>query len=184
MSDKITNPQPDGEVGASTGEGTLRYWRAREAVRQGELALAAQDRSFAGMQARASAILGWSAAGMVALGAWSTQGHNDAWLFPAAAALFLSASCCVAGLWPRNWYSAGYTFSQLAEGHDTELQSLEAIAMGYETDCTLNRRALRQFARYLRAAWLILLAAGPIALLPSIVTSCQAAAHRLLGWGA
>ena len=50
------------EVGASVTDGDLRYWRSKEAVRQGELRLSEQAAIRTALEARASAITGWASA--------------------------------------------------------------------------------------------------------------------------
>jgi len=59
--------QPPGqiEVGASLADGDLRYWRAKEAVRQGELRLFEQAAIRTALEARATAITGWASASML-----------------------------------------------------------------------------------------------------------------------
>jgi hypothetical protein len=57
------------EVGANIQDGDLRLWRAKEAVRQGELRLAAQAAIRTALEARATAITGWAAASFLALAA-------------------------------------------------------------------------------------------------------------------
>ena len=52
------------EVGAV--EGDLRYWRAKEAVRQGEARLAAQAAIRTALEARATALTGWAAVSLLA----------------------------------------------------------------------------------------------------------------------
>lgn len=71
------------EVGASDADGTLSYWRAKEAIRQGEARLTAQSGVRSMMEARATVITGWAAAGLAvtagALFARRTAGPGFPW---------------------------------------------------------------------------------------------------------
>jgi hypothetical protein len=55
---------PEIEVGAAGSD--LRYWKAKEAVRQGEARLAAQASVRATLEARAAALTGWAAVSLLA----------------------------------------------------------------------------------------------------------------------
>ena len=102
--DSITEDRPAIEVGAIGG--SLRYWLAREGIRQGELRLAAQVASIQAMEARASSLLTWAVTIATALGAAVADSRYQApavcALVPAAAAAF---ECAIA-MWPRAWDSS------------------------------------------------------------------------------
>lgn len=159
------SPEPELiEVGL-TQDG-LRYWRAKEAMRQGELQLATQLAGVAGLQTRATAILGWTVAIALALSAAASAAH---WRLPLAASavpVLLSAVCCVITLWPRDYSEPGWRPSVLMDmSYGTELEILESLAQGYDTGIRANDAALRRRARWLRAAWVLFLAAPLVALL-------------------
>ena len=61
--DTASSPTSDIEVGATDGD--LRYWRAKEAVRQGEARLAAQAAICSAPEARATALTGWAAVSLL-----------------------------------------------------------------------------------------------------------------------
>lgn len=158
------------EVGANSGD--LRYWLAKEGVRQGELRLAGQTASITAMEARASSILAWAVTIGIALAAATLdpryRAAAGASLVPALAA----AVCCVWALWPRRWDAAGYRHSELERfGYGTELEYLEAIAQGIEQSAERNSKRLRRFALALRAAWICL------ALTPAVAAAAVLVVH-------
>ena len=94
------------EVGASEAEGDLRFWRAKEAVRQGEARLDAQAAIRTAMEARATAITGWAATSLiVAAGAgfattdWPARGGAAL----TAIMLFAAAVIGIHPARPREW---------------------------------------------------------------------------------
>src|SRR5262245_54989647 len=72
-SDSAPDPTPLAiEVGAS--DDTLRYWLAKEALRQGEVQMAAQSAALQSLASRATSILGWSVTITGALAAAAVSG--------------------------------------------------------------------------------------------------------------
>lgn len=156
---------PEIEVGAQAED--LRYWLAKEAVRQGEVRLSAQAQNIAAMESRATSILAWSTATMVALGAAASQGHLRPIAMLAGALLLAASIACIGALWPAAWHPPGHDFAALAKMRTqapdkTELEVLELIAVSYEDGIAANDRRAGRFAWWLRAAWILFLAA-PIA---------------------
>lgn len=161
-------PAPDHvEVGASLAEGNLRYWRAKEAVRQGELRLVAQAAVRTALEARATAITGWAAAGLLALSAaaaaaadWSARLGVGV----AASILFGAAAACIHVARPRqDWSMTGYD-PRLIVGHasGTELEILESMADGISPGFQVNNAHIARTGTALRwAGWLLI--ASPIA---------------------
>jgi hypothetical protein len=149
------NPPAAFEVGAIDDAG-LRYWKAVEAMRQGEMALTAQAASLTAMETRAVSIMTWSLTTATAIGlAVVTQKAPVASLVPCAAALGASL-CCMAALWPRRWQSLGYSFAAMqAMDYRSELEVRESINLAYDVARADNNGRLRSFARYLRAAWVL-----------------------------
>lgn len=148
------------EVG-ETGD-TLRFWAAKEAIRHGELHLTAQASSLSAMEGRATSILGWAITGVFALGAVSTNGQYRAAAGFAAGLLFVSAICCVVGLWPRAWAVAGMLPKQVRESNlSTELEILESVGKGYDIAIEQNDFRLKSFGKCLSASW-VLFALSPI----------------------
>ncbi len=105
------------EVGSSRDDGTIRYWLAKEGVRQGELRLAFQGSSLGGLTASAASLLGWIVSISLALAAVIASALAPAsatspanapsllrgLLWPAVAAevaMLFAAICCCAVLWP------------------------------------------------------------------------------------
>lgn len=92
------------EVGASGAD--LRYWKAKDAVRQGEARLAAQSTIRTAMEARATAITGWAAASLLAAAAAGLSTPD--WSARAGAAslaiqLFCAAVTSIHTARPRDW---------------------------------------------------------------------------------
>jgi hypothetical protein len=149
------------EVGAAGGD--LRYWLAKEALRQSEARLAGQATSLQAMETRATSLLTWSVTLSMALTAAAT---DDRFRWPAitgAAFALATAATALAALWPRPWFAGGHRPTSLEKlGHDTELGYLEQMALGNEVAADRNEQRLRAFARLLRLCW-ISFAIAPVA---------------------
>lgn len=121
------------EVGQVASEG-LRYWRAKEALRQAEARLTAQATALATFEARATSVVGWAVAGSTALVAAvvvTTLAPNIR--FAAAVAvvlLFVAAIFAALVLRPTRWWSFGQPAQLLASTYGTELEELEAMVGG------------------------------------------------------
>jgi hypothetical protein len=168
-------PAPDEqpiEFGASRGEGTLRYWLAKEAVSKGELFLGSQISALARLMTSATSILGWSVTISLALtGVIASSlvprvppsGVINRIVWPAAIAeilLILTAVLCVCVLWPGKWRPPGHHPGHLMSApYDTELEVLESMAEGYTEAVEHNATALTRLERSLRIAWLCFVAA-------------------------
>ncbi len=154
------------EVGASDAEGDLRYWKAKEAVRQGEARLTARAAIRTAMEARAAAITGWAAASLVVVTAagfaapgWPSRGAAALTAF----ALLAAAGLCVYTVRPRDWGITGYD-PQVIMGDplSTELEVLESIAGGISPSIQANNRRLNSIGKLLRwAGWLLIAAPFP-----------------------
>ena len=161
-------PRPEGaeaeiEVGATDRD--LRYWLAKEAVRQGEARLTAQNTTRTALDARATALTGWAAVGLLATaGASFTARDDPAFLgaTTAAVVLFVAAATGIYAARPRSWSLIGYSpdlIRGLASTLMTELEVLEAIAGGLNDGITINNRTISQTSRLLRwAGWLLIIA--------------------------
>jgi hypothetical protein len=141
------------EVGATGGD--LRYWLAKEALRQSETRIAGQATSLQAMETRATSLLTWSVTLCMALVAAAVD-ERFRWAAVAGAAFAMAtAAIAIAALWPRVWFAGGHRPSSLDKlGHDTELGYLEQMALGNETAGDRNEGRLRGFARLLRLAWI------------------------------
>lgn len=150
------------EVG-ETGD-TLRFWRAKEAIRHAETHLTAQASSLSAMETRATSILGWATTGVFALGAAAISGQYRAGASVAASALFASAVFVILGLWPRDWGIAGCAPLQVMDSkYDSELEILESIAQGYANTVSLNNKRLTSFSTMLRTSWIFFVASPMLA---------------------
>ncbi len=149
------------EVGASASDGTLRYWKAKEAVRQGELRLGAQGTIRTAQEARATAITGWATATLLALAAAIAAATDWAARIGAATAaslLFIAAALCIHAARPQRWAVPGYDPTAiLDEKLETELEILEATAYGISPVSQENNRRLERMATALRwAGWMLI----------------------------
>jgi hypothetical protein len=166
-----TGPPGAIEVGSASTDGTLRYWLAKEAVRQGELSLGSQISALARLMASATSILGWSVTISLALTAAIASAvappspnaqsvllpllRHALWPAVAAEVLTLTAAvCCVVVLWPHRWHSPGHEPALLlASQYDTELEVLEAMASGYAAAADRNSDRLTRLEKWLHVAW-------------------------------
>ena len=157
----MNDPVPT-DVGAAVSDGKLRLWKAKEAVRQGELRLAAQATARTALEARATALTGWAAAGLLALvGGAAATTDRLAWAAAAIAGtpLFASAAVGVYAGSPRVWSLAGYNPQQIAQDAlPTELEVLESSAKGILPKIDRNEFNLTDISRQLLlAGWLLIL---------------------------
>lgn len=149
------------EVGAIGGD--LRYWIAKEAMRQSEMRLAGQATSLQAMETRATSLSTWSVTLSMAMVA-AVAAERFFWPAVGAAAFALStAGLAIFALWPRRWFAGGHRPSALDKlGHTTELGYLEQLAMGNEVAADRNEERLRDFARIIRLCWMCF-ALAPVA---------------------
>ena len=149
------------EVGADGGD--LRYWRAKEALRQGEIRLGAQVTVRAALEARATALTGWASAAFLAVvgAAFATQDLADRLGAIAAGILLMAAALLgVHAARPRDWSMVGYDPVTLRDSTlETELEELEAMALGISPGIDINNRRINATGRMLRWAGWCLLAA-------------------------
>lgn len=142
----------DIDVGAD-GAG-LRLWLAKEAVRLGEVLLAAQQNNLVAMEARASSIFGWSVPSILGLGAVALHSPFAKAAAASAVCLFGAAIGCAIALWPRPWSHVGYNPKITLDWRlASELEILESIAQGYGDAASENDRRLVRFGTWLRVSW-------------------------------
>lgn len=149
------------EVGASDDE--LRLWTAREAVRHGELILAAQMQNLEAAETRASTFIGWMTAILAAIGASAGSSTSISHIRAAECAAFfgvLAVAFCVRALWPKRWHSAGYLPESILQGSvadeptPSELENLETFASGYDDSIKANYIHLEKMAANMKVAYL------------------------------
>lgn len=153
-------PPPANTIEVGAADDTLRYWLAKEALRQGELQIAAQISALQSLATRATSILGWA---VTVAGALIAAAISGPWKLPAivaAGCMFVSSVCCFVALWPRDWALPGHRPAWLLSApHPTELEVLEGMARGYATGNEQNARRQQRFGKWLRAAWVFFLLA-------------------------
>jgi [ribosomal protein S5]-alanine N-acetyltransferase len=176
------------EVGAALANGTIRYWKATEAVRQGELLLGSQIAALTRLMMSASSVLGWSvtislaiptalASAKVLGSALTPSPHSTTGtdvlnlmgrlLWPGILAesfLLIAAICCFCVLWPSKWHPPGHEPNLVVkESRETELEVLEAMAGGYAAAVDRNAAKLTRLERWLKGAWICFIAAPIVA---------------------
>jgi hypothetical protein len=144
------------EVGATGPD--LRYWLAKEAVRQGEMSLKFQAATFTQTTAQATTMLGWvitaaSAAIGISIGSAQVRWHFAA--LTVATGFMLTAGLCIKVVYPQDFPGEGLDPDQLLTIRlPTELEVLEAIGKGYSTTIGRNKLKLVAARRLLAMAWL------------------------------
>lgn len=170
------------DVGAAAGE--LRLWRAREAMRQGELSLKSQSESRDNLRAAATSLLGWTVTGVGVIAAAALTAAKAEWRVAAMLAVICllgAAALCVVSLFPRRWAKAGYNPEQiLSNGLGSELEITEALAQGVGGDIRTNRAQLIWTSIILRAAW-FLVALAPTLGVTALTARGQTTLATLLG---
>jgi hypothetical protein len=154
------------EVGALGSE--LRFWRAKEALRQGERSLDLEATLLSGTLSQATTMLGWIVTGTTAAAALaiSPSAHPE-WKLPAtlvAFGLIAPAIICIYVVFPRRGVQIeGFDAPQiLLSGHASELEQLEGMAKGLFDAVRATRKRLLISRRLLAIAW-ILFTAIPVA---------------------
>jgi hypothetical protein len=177
------------ELGAVRGE--LRYWRAKEGIRQGEARLEAQSAVRTALEARATALTGWAAVALLAsfsVAFSSTMFAPQAGAFVAGLVLLWAAFEGIHAVRPRDWAMRGYDPSVvISDTLGSELESLESLAGGITEGIQANNRKLDAMGRSLRRTGKLLIAA-PLAGAATysaayervgIISELAAAAHLL-----
>ena len=149
------------EVGAADGD--LRYWLAKEAMRQGEARLNAQNSVRTTLEARATAITGWAAVGFLATVGAGVTAKDLPTLSGAGAAgavLFMAGAVGIFAARPRVWSLVGYEpdpVMALSKTLGTELEVLESISGGLADGIKVNNKRLDRMGSMLRwAGWLLI----------------------------
>jgi hypothetical protein len=145
------------EAGATGPE--LRYWLAKEAVRQGEVLLKFQATTIAAIQKQATTLLGWvvtatTAAVTVAISTDKPEWRSATILI--AAGLTITAVVCIVILLPREIRSEAFEPNQLLGSVlKSELENLESLAEGHSTGISINKAKLIFSKRMLITAWIL-----------------------------
>jgi hypothetical protein len=179
----------DIEVGATDGD--LRYWRAKEAVRQGEARLTAQAAIRTALEARATALTGWAAVSLLAAtgaGFTAKDAAGSAGAGAAGVALLIAAIVGIHAVRPRDWAMVGYDPEVITSDRlGSELELLESIAAGLSPGIQVNNRRLDGMGRMLRwAGWMLIAApwVGTVTywMVPAAI-AWSAAVFRRFPWG-
>lgn len=160
----IIDPAGDIELGATAGD--LRYWLAKEALRQVESQKKSQTDVYASFSNRATSILGWAVTGLSALGAAIVTGNFVFVSLAAAFPLLVAGGLSIYVLWPKKWFDAAWPADWLLQTSLTsELEVLEAMASGGQATMTADSRKLDGSAKAVAVAYACLASAPVVALL-------------------
>lgn len=187
------------EVGAGADE--LDLWKAKEAIRQAELRIAAQTGSLRAAETRATSLIGWAAVLASAAVAFATGGLNTLLGAPPAASVAAATrdltgridaawcltagalaciACALASIWPRRFYLPGHHPNAiLGATASNELVLLRRLAKGHGQAVEANARRLTRAARWLWAAYAALLAGIALA---GLVMTWPRLPGRVAGW--
>jgi hypothetical protein len=152
------------EVGAVGAE--LRYWRANEAVRQGEMLLRLQATTRSSIISQATTMLGWvvtAATASVGIAIGSTREEWRDASIAIAIGLGITAFICVYIVFPRNMSNETFEPYQILDSKlPSELEILESMAEGHSQGIDNNKKRLISLRFALILAWL-LFALSPVA---------------------
>jgi hypothetical protein len=187
--DSVRGDAVEIELGAIGGD--LRYWRAKEGMRQGEERLEAQSAVRTALEARATALTGWAAVALLAAASVAFSGTDVARQIGAAVAGLVLLWAAIEGIHavrPRNWAMRGYDPSVvISDPLESELEALESLAGGITSGIQANHHRLNAMGRSLRRTGKLLISAplaGAAAYLLAyerapIMADLAAAAHQL-----
>jgi hypothetical protein len=145
------------EVGAAGDD--LRYWQAKEALRQAELRLGSQASTLQAFEARSTSILGWLVAVLTTIAGAAAVTLNGGHAARAAAlcVAFVPATIAIfaaAGVvWPKKWSVPGYEPPVVLSECENELQQTEFFVQGYATGIRENAQFLAGAGERVRRAW-------------------------------
>lgn len=147
------------EIGLAGGD--MPFWRAQEAIRYAEIKLSGQVQANQSLESRATSLIGWSAAGLSALGAAVASGSHVRAASIAAIFLFAASLLCVWGIMSRDLYGVpGYAPKiLLGDASASQYEALVALAGGYQTAVDHNDRLFRRFKRQVEFAIMLVVAA-------------------------
>jgi hypothetical protein len=183
--DDGTTGVPEIEVGATGAD--LRYWKAKEAVRQGESRLAAQAAVRVALEARSTALTGWAAVSLLATTGAGFAAKDVAGFTGALVTGFILFAAAVLGIHaarPRNPSMVGYDPTVIiSDPLESELEVLESIGTGFSPGIQLNNLRLTEMAKLLRWAGWLLIAAPVIGgsvyeTAPAVMQVCAEALRR------
>lgn len=152
MTENVDQPEvfPCGATGSA-----LRLWRAKKAVRHGELILAGQQNNIQTMEARATALFGWSVPIILAFGTLLASSKYGITSTFGIASLGCASVFAAQALWPKDWGMSGTMPTIIMDDDlDTEMESLESFALSYDQTIKNNEKILSEFAQRLRMAWI------------------------------
>lgn len=152
-----------GAIDVGAADGDLRYWLAKEGLRQGEVRIGAQNGVRTALEARATAITGWAAVGFLAISGASFTAKEPPAVWGAtvaAAMLFAAGVVCILAARPRNWSMLGYSpdvIMEMQARFATELEALESMCGGLADGMKVNNRRLDRMGSALRwGGWLLI----------------------------
>ncbi|MFT9385558.1 hypothetical protein [Acetobacter sp.] len=154
----IRTSQGDTEPDWGATDEKYRLWRARQAVEQAEKLLASEAATLSGHEARATTLLGWLSAEVLAAVGLVTTHSACVWLI---GTVLLTVPALVSGYYlakvfrAKTWTVAGLSPSYFMQDRTdpSELTTLEAIARVYAKETARNELILAETIRYVRWGW-------------------------------
>ncbi|WP_137178788.1 hypothetical protein [Roseomonas sp. AR75] len=161
-------------------DSTMQLVRAKEALRQVEQRLAAQATTLATLETRATSLVGWALAGLVAGGAALVTPAVPTVLAYAAAgliaALLASAVTAALAIAPRDWGVQGHLPRDVIGDFDeSEAKFLEWLAEGLGKAAEDNRQRITDAARRLQISLLWFIAAAPLGFVSGVIAWARTA---------
>jgi hypothetical protein len=148
------------EVGAQGVD--LRYWLAKEALRQSEITSGFESSALTATIGLATTILGWLVPAATAAGIAAITARKPEWRFAADVVLVgfgLTVSICIFVILPIHVKSAAFDAPQLLNsGLTTELEHLESMALGQFEASQKRRTKLVLLRRAVALAWFLFFA--------------------------
>jgi hypothetical protein len=162
------------EIGATGPD--LRYWLAKEALRQSERSLSIEVAALAALVSQATTMLGWivtaltaSASAILYFGAANTHPEWRVAAIVISIGLLVPAAACIFVIFPRRGIQTdGFDAPQIlgsAPGTTTrntvqsELEQIESLALGLFAAITANRKRILKYGRALGFAWTVFVTA-------------------------
>ncbi|WP_282758365.1 hypothetical protein [Komagataeibacter saccharivorans] len=154
MSEQADQPTPYGARGED-----YALWRAREAVAQAEKLLASQGASMAYHEGRATSLIGWVCADLLAVAGMLGSHPTWPWI---VGSLGVVCPSVVSGYYlyqvyqPKKWSVTGIHPEWLMQDwpQPTERTTLEGIANRYIGEVERNEQTLKRTFSIVRMAWI------------------------------
>lgn len=142
----------DGQIEVGANKDTLRYWKAKEAMRNAELRLEAQAATVQALEARATSVLGWLLAILTTIAGAALIKLNAGQVVVGIAICtafvpgLLTLIAATGAIWPKDWCVPGYDPSVVTSECENELQQIDFLVCGYSRGIAENAQFLQRSA--------------------------------------